>query len=226
MFKRVCILHYNQNEKFETSDNFDDIDSMKSYPLPKILSSSDPEDEIKIRVEEYEGDNLIRSYEYFDPTISVEGSKGNKHQETLWFWEKRDSLPLEFEFKKAMTYCNSICDLRLNQNLIEKEEKSLSMHIGNILNTSQKIHTYVHRGTLHLSECDFFGRNFGRLLYWVDDNPACIYFGLVFKRSKMGHVSYDTGETVSKSILIEKNRLIEDIKRKEENERRKNNKTK
>jgi hypothetical protein len=73
------------------------------------------------------------------------------------------------------------------------------------------VHSYM--PSSELSECDFGGRDTGRLLYWADDDPPCIYFGFVFRRDEMGHVSKNLVKEVMESIMIEKAKLIEEIKR-------------
>jgi hypothetical protein len=50
------------------SEEFDDVRSMESSPLIKINDTSSE----KIIIKEYDDNELIRAYEYIDPTISTE----------------------------------------------------------------------------------------------------------------------------------------------------------
>jgi hypothetical protein len=64
MFKRVYEI---SGSGTMMSTNYDDAESMESSPLIKIWEPTG-----KIIVKEYEDDVLLRSYEYSDPTRSIE----------------------------------------------------------------------------------------------------------------------------------------------------------
>jgi hypothetical protein len=185
-----------------------------------------------VRITVYDQDgNIVKSYECIgNDVLSIEGSDTRKHFNNTVPWNAWPKVPLQFRDKKSLLYTKSIKELGLHHNQINDDEIKNITHIRNVLNSGQ-IHPYVHHYTsgrlnVKLSECDFQGRNFGRLIYWVDLNPACIYLGCLLKRndkSHDGHVSPGLGDDIAKSVLIAKEALIEELRREEEENARRNN---
>jgi hypothetical protein len=194
---------------------------------PEKFEIDSPLDQIfPIKISDEQG-NIIRSIEYVDgEMLSVEGSDSRKHFNNPKKWLEYPGRPTQFRFKKSASYNKSVDDLGLHTNQIIADEKKLFDHLTNILN-SGNIHGFVHRyrynnnrNEVRLSECDFGGRDYGRLLYWVDLEPACVYFGYLLKRNDKnydGHISEGLGDDVAKSVLEAKERLIMEIRREEEN---------
>jgi hypothetical protein len=196
---------------------------------PNVISIETASNEpIKINVFD-ENNNITESLECLNGIFSTEGSDSNKHFENYRRWEKYKGVPLLFHFKKSSLYTKAANSLRLGNNILAKEEKRRFEHIVNAANTSGKIHDYIYHDAkqgIGLSECDFINRDYGRLLYWADDNPACIYFGYVLLRSDKtfnGHIIPTLAQKVVDSILIAKHDLIRELKKEaEENAGRRN----
>jgi hypothetical protein len=185
-------------------------------PVPVELAGDGP---FKITVSDENG-NIINSVE-FDANcnvLSVEGS--GAHVEAYRDWEKYKGHSLQFKLIKTLLYNKAIKGIRIDPNELNEKEQLHFTRISNLLN-NKKVHGYVYyENNMGLSECDFKGRNFGRLLYVADDNPACIYFGYIFKRDDKsfdGHVPEYLSKKIIESVLGAKKALIEEIKREEKN---------
>jgi hypothetical protein len=179
--------------------------------------TSDP---VKITFYDENG-NITKSVECIDENVfSTEGKNGNKHFENYRRWEKYKGTPLLFHFKKSLLYTKAAKSLKLGKTVLADEEKRRFEHIISVANTSGQIHDYIYYDTkqgIGLSECDFISRNYGRLLYWADDNPSCIYFGYVLLRGDKtldGHIPAILAQRVIESIIIAKRELIEELKKK------------
>jgi hypothetical protein len=159
------------------------VQSFESYNISPLIDI-DFEDDFQ-----YFSDGFA-AQEDSNPTISIESSK---HSETYRKWEKYRNIQLKFILRKSNLYLKSIDILKIDSNNLIHLENNRFTHITNLLNGGH-IHDYIYSNKVNISECDFGGRNYARLLYWADHDPACIYFGYVFKRDKMGHVLTSLGK--------------------------------
>lgn len=154
-----------------------------------------------------------------DPAMSEEGSKGCGHSDRPIPWKEYPGKALIYELRKSELYIKSARDLKIYLTELTVMENKVLERIVNNLN-AKYIHGSIYKGIIR--ECDFGGRNTGRLLYYVDTEPSAIYFGYVFKRSEMGHVSDELCQKVLESILKEKAIYMAELKQREKDERRKN----
>jgi hypothetical protein len=204
--------------------------NIPGHPYP-ISIESNTNNPIIIK-EKDENGNIIKSIECTGgETLSLEGSDSRRHFNNPIKWQEYPGQQLEYRFRRCGSYINSIDNLGIRQESIVNTETKIVEYIIRLLN-SEYIHGYVYRykynknkNEVRLSECDFEGRNYGRLLYWVDLNPPCLYLGCLLKRndkSHSGHISEGLGDSVAISVLAERRALIEDIRREDEYARRRN----
>jgi hypothetical protein len=151
--------------------------------------------------------------------LSEEGSKDNKHSDKPIIWKGYPGMTLLYECRKSALYIKSARDLKMHLTELASIENNVLDRIRRNLNGGF-IHGSIHKGKI--CECDFGGRDVARLLYLVDTNPPAIYFGYVFKRSEMGHVSDKLAQAVLEYVLKERAIYIAELEQEKENERRKN----
>jgi hypothetical protein len=151
--------------------------------------------------------------------LSEEGSKGNKHSDKPIIWKGYPGRALLYECRKSAFYIKSARELKMHLTELASMENNVLDRIRYILNDGF-IHGSIYKGKI--CECDFGGRDVARLLYLVDTNPPAIYFGYVFKRSEIGHVSDKLTQAVLESVLKERALYVTELEQEKENERRKN----
>jgi hypothetical protein len=201
---------------------------MESAPIRDMSYTGDVKN---VTIEDYDGNIFLKAYDYpsaykyyksiientekcNEGDFSTEGSDGNKHSDKPVLWKGYPDKTLNYELWKSSSYFKSVPDLKLSPNQLLAIENKVFERIYDTLNGGL-IHGTIHGGIL--SECDFGGRDFGRLLYVADTNPPAVYFGYAFKRSKMGHVPEDLAKRVIQSISDAKVAFIAK-KKKEEDE--------
>jgi hypothetical protein len=158
-----------------------------------------------------------------DDELSVEGSKGNRHFEEYEDWNFDLPPNVVFKIRKSKEYIRGAKKLNLYPKEFEKYEIPVLAHIVDSLK-HKKFHKPIYNiDGVRLSECDFRGRDYGRLIYCADHNPPCVYLGFVFKRDDNsipnGSISEGFAREIARSIVAAKEELIREEK---ENARRNN----